>query len=234
MQNKNTLYLLITLIVLVVMIGGTCLYVINNNQVKIVEYKQDSYKDNPSNITVTEIPQEEAPIEKKNVGDENLKRFFTSNTPAGNEVSNVVGYFAGGAFLTYVPQWMVENWSSGSNVDGSVTTFSPKDSYKATKDFSDIVIKASQTDETYNAEWLFQSNKSNSLVAEVILNVEGDMRIYHIEKQDGDNIQETFYIDGDKKTGIFIFSASQENYYKYNVRVKEFIQGLRKGGVARG
>lgn len=231
MQNKQIIYSLIALIVIIVIIGGSCLYYISNNQTAIIEYKQTSKEDEP---TIIELNTPKVIEKQIDIGEINFNQYFTSNTPSGNEVSNVVGYFAGGAFLTYVPQWMADNWMNDSSDNGNMTIFTTKSPSSIKKDFSDIVIKTQTTDETFNAEWLFQNNKKGALVSEVILNTEGDMVVYHTEKQNGEYIEETFYIDGTGKTGVFTFSASQENYYKYNTRVKEFIQGLRKSGSPRG
>lgn len=216
MKNKQVEYLLIFLIVI---LSGACLYLINKeHEVVSIPSSIVEYKDTDEEIQYIEIKSEE-------LGDV----VFNSKPQYG--VSNVVGYFAGGAFITEVPNWMADNWYSKSEY--GVTTFAPRPS-NLHKDFSDIVILVSTTSETMNAEYLYGTEKDTADVAEIILGKKGEFRIYHIENIDSGTVFSRYYIDGNGKTGIFTFSADERNYYKYNVKIKEFIYGLSVGEEIRG
>lgn len=166
-----------------------------------------------------------------------LTLYFEAGQRQAN-TSNAVGYFAGGAFLTYVPDWIVEHWGSGGSNDGTLTTFYPRDIASTSRDFSDIVITAQASTEVFSADWLFENEKKEGgkavVNAEIFVNEEEDMRIYHIEKAIGDRIEEKYFIDGNGKTGVFEFSSSKRNYYYYSVKVKEFIRGLTLAKGPRG
>ena len=60
------------------------------------------------------------------------------------------------------------------------------------------------------------------------------MRIYYIERRSGEQISFRFYIDGNGKTAVIKFSAPERNYAKYAPKIREFIQGLGKGGAPQG
>jgi len=216
MKNKQVEYLLISLIVI---LSGACLYLINREQgVVSIPSNIVEYKDTDEEIQYIEIKSEE-------LGDV----VFNSKPQYG--VSNVVGYFAGGAFITEVPNWMADNWYSKSSV--GVTTFTPNSS-NLNRDFSDITILTSTTSETMNAEHLYGIEKNTADVAEIVLGKKGDFRIYHIENIENGTVYSKYYIDGNGKTGIFTFSADERNYYKYSVKIKEFIYGLSVGEEIRG
>jgi hypothetical protein len=167
MQNKYTISLLVVLIILTITLISFFIYFINNNLVHAPISE--------SNVKVSaDVPKEIShPIPVIEATNEEL--FFSEKTPKSTNVSNVVGYFAGGAFLTYIPQWMADNWSIDSTSDGATTTITPNKPTSNKKDFSDIVINVAPTDETFNAEWLFESNKKDSIVSEVIINEAADM-----------------------------------------------------------
>ena len=161
---------------------------------------------------------------------------FDSEPRAGK--SNVVGYFASGAFVTDLPEWISQNWMSPESAPDTVI-FTPRDTI-ASRDFSDITIVSRDTSEIYNAEYLFEDNKLHArgegklVNSEVILNETSDMRIYHIERSLLGMIYSTYYIDGNGKTAEITFSASEATYFPYSSKVKEFIRGLSKGGEPRG
>ncbi|MES3030978.1 MAG: hypothetical protein V4697_01035 [Patescibacteria group bacterium] len=160
-----------------------------------------------------------------------------SSTP-NSAYSNVVGYFAYGAFVTELPDWLSQNWMSPKTSDDT-TVFVPRVN-SAGRDFSDIVITSKNTDELWNAEYLFEDNIAHAqgegtlVNSEIILNETSDMRIYHIERAMEGWVYALYYIDGDGKTAEISFSAQEANYFNYSSKVKEFIQGLSKGSEPRG
>ena len=218
MKNKQLDYFLIALIII---LSAICLYLINkrdvvdlSNQTKYVALT-DSTQDIVSNIQIEPSP---------SIGD----MVFDS----GNVKNGVVGYFAGGAFVTTIPDWMANNWISKTGNTPEVTIFSPRTT-EENRDFSDIIVVTATTTETMNAAYLFQVDREPN-VSEILLSPSGDFRIYHTERHQGDWVYSTYYIDGKGKTGRFHFSADMKNYYKYSVKIKEFIFGLGVNEEVRG
>lgn len=155
--------------------------------------------------------------------------------------SNVVGYISGGAFYIYVPNWMVDNWRIESlQEDNSIIRITPNDKIIQTGDYSDIYVKSYETDEKDNALNLYNldlKDKTNSgkiINNEIILNEENDTRSYNIERENNKRIYFTSYIDGNGKTIKIDFDSSKENYYKYIVKIKEFIRGLVNPSSIKG
>lgn len=155
--------------------------------------------------------------------------------------SNVVGYIAGGAFYIYVPNWMVDNWRIESlQEDDSIIRITPNDKIIQTGDYSDIYVKSYETDEKDNALNLYNldlKDKTNSgkiINNEIILNEENDTRSYNIERENNKRIYFTSYIDGNGRTIKIDFDSSKENYYKYIVKIKEFIRGLVNPSSIKG
>ena len=66
------------------------------------------------------------------------------------------------------------------------------------------------------------------------MNTEGDIRIYHTERVATGRIYDTFYLDGNGKTAVIRFDADQENYSTYGPKIREFVEGLEKGGEVQG
>jgi len=108
--------------------------------------------------------------------------------------SNVVGYFAHGAFILDWPNWLVENWHTIKSQNSDDMIFTPNVDI-LNRDFSDIAIVVQKSTENYNADTLYGNdlnNKSGLLISEVILNKAEDLRVYHIERSLGNgNISET-------------------------------------------
>jgi hypothetical protein len=216
MKNKQLEYLLIFIIII---LTATCLYLINREQgVVSIPSNTVEYKNTEEEIQYIEIISEE-------LGD------VVFNTKPKFEGSGVTVYFDGDAFITELPNWMADYWYSNS--DAGMTTFSPRP-FNLYKDFSDITILTSTTSETMNAEYLYGIEKNTADVAEIVLGKNGDFRIYHIENIKNGIVFSKYYIDGNGKTGIFTFSADATNYYKYSLKIKEFIYGLSVSGEVRG
>ena len=181
-------------------------------------------------------------------------KYFMAVTPVNQGLgssSNIVGYFAGGNFFFYVPQWIPDHWTM-TNV-GAGMKFSIKDKIKT--DFSDITIAVATTTENHNAETLYTKEIPSSdkalcitgsrceikdpnspiITAEILLSTVGDTRIYHVvdERPDG-TIRDRYFIDGRNMTATITFSAEKEGYSLYAPKVKEFVQGIGKGESPRG
>jgi len=150
--------------------------------------------------------------------------------------SNVVGYLgSGGSFVMDVPDWIVDHWRSDTG-DGDVFTFTPKDNVDL-KDFSDIGIFLQSTTEQYNASTLYdmeRSSKTGLILAEVLLNDAGDMRIYHVERFDGDMISDDFYMDGNSKTAKVQFYSDKFAHDVAGTKVREFVEGFGVGHGPQG
>lgn len=158
---------------------------------------------------------------------------FSSSPSAGS--SNVVGYFASGGFVMYLPDWTAEHWMTekGENPDSLV--FVPRIAANTPRDYSDIDITVNPTDELMNAAWLYEKGRNaplpagSSISSEVMQNEVGDMRIYHITTVDANKFYETFFLDGNGKTAIITFSANKDAYLEYSTKVKELVRGIGIG-----
>ena len=180
-----------------------------------------------------------AEINKEQVEDLDDIDVFSEKQKTGN-YSNVVGYISGGAFYTYIPNWMSDNWRIMSlQEDDSIMVITPKDNIKF-RDYSDIYIKSYETDEKSNALNLYNLDLSDKtklgkiINNEIVVNDEYDTRSYNIERENNKQIYFTSYIDGNGKTIKIDFDSSKENYYKYILKIKEFIKGLVNSSDIRG
>jgi hypothetical protein len=167
---------------------------------------------------------------------------FTSLPDSPYQVysSNIVGYFDSGSVLFSFPRWISDHWKTKEATDTSEIIFTPQENIP-TRDFSDIVIDIGTTTETYNANNLYNIDINSNLTAgetlllsEILLNVNGDLRIYHIQQEGNGMIIDTYYFDGNKKTATVIFSANRANYTQYGAKVKEMVQGLQNGSGPQG
>jgi hypothetical protein len=180
-----------------------------------------------------------AEINKEQVEDLDDIDVFSEKQKTDN-YSNVVGYISGGAFYTYIPNWMSDNWRIMSlQEDDSIMVITPKDNIKF-RDYSDIYIKSYETDEKSNALNLYNLDLSDKtklgkiINNEIVVNDEYDTRSYNIERENNKQIYFTSYIDGNGKTIKIDFDSSKENYYKYILKIKEFIKGLVNSSDIRG
>jgi hypothetical protein len=123
--------------------------------------------------------------------------------------------------------------------DDSIMVITPKDNIKF-RDYSDIYIKSYETDEKSNALNLYNLDLSDKtklgkiINNEIVVNDEYDTRSYNIERENNKQIYFTSYIDGNGKTIKIDFDSSKENYYKYILKIKEFIKGLVNSSDIRG
>lgn len=212
MNNKQLEVLLISVIVV---LSATCLYLINKEE---------------AHTSYTSIPDAVEIIKVISTNDNQINDIVFDS---GTEASNVVGYFANGAFTTVVPSWMANNWYSKDGEVSGTTVFSPR-TVDSNRDFSDIVVYTASTSETLNAAYLFDKDNDDAIVSEILIGQNGDFRIYHTESRKDGRIFSKFYIDGNGQTGIFTFDASEKNYYKYSVKIKEFVFGLGVSEEVRG
>ncbi len=212
MKNKQLEFLLISVIVV---LSAACLYLINKGEVR---------------TSYTAIPDATEIIKVISTNDNQINDIVFDS---GTEESNVVGYFANGAFTTVVPSWMANNWYSKVGEVSDTTVFSPRTA-DSNRDFTDIVVYTASTSETLNAAYLFDKDNDDAIVSEILIGQNGDFRIYHTESRKDGRIFSKFYIDGNGQTGIFTFDASEKNYYKYSVKIKEFIFGLGVSEEVRG
>jgi hypothetical protein len=135
---------------------------------------------------------------------------------------------------------MSDNWRIMSlQEDDSIMIITPKDNIKF-RDYSDIYIKSYKTDEKSNALNLYNLDLSDKaklgkiINNEIVVNDEYDTRSYNIERENNKQIYFTSYIDGNGKTIKIDFDSSKENYYKYILKIKEFIKGLVNSSDIRG
>lgn len=159
--------------------------------------------------------------------------------------SNIVGYFGGGAFAWYVPDWLVTNWRMTSYDTGMVFIPLVRDN---PADFGDISFTLSTSTELYNAENLYQTRldtilKSDLISNEVLLNklgsaktvgpeinlqIETDTRIYHIIDMDGDGIhmRDSYYMDGNAKTLVIMIEAKSEVFPQFTDKIRDMVEGI--------
>lgn len=218
-------------LVLIIIVGTALATFFYCNKYKVGQ----EYVSSTNNVVVEKAAVvSEVPIENKSATTQSTVDFsyIFNSSPRPENVSNIVGYFAYGAFATYIPDWLAEHWRIDGNDEGTVTTISPKEKID-NRDFSNIVITVKPTDELFNADSLYNNdiNGLNSKVLinnEVLLIEEGDIRIYVVERESDGTIYATYYIDGNGKTGAIDFSADEDNYFEYSLKVKEFVKGLRR------
>ena len=166
-------------------------------------------------------------------------RLFESKKGETN-TSNIVGYFAGGAFYWYIPAWLEENWKITDAVETEGFVISPKVSLEG-RPFSDISIGVQDTSESFNAVYLYDNDvahKNGTLrIHEVLLNKHGDgmltiqmetnSRIYHTQREVSGKVYDRYYIDGSKeKTASIIFTADTDQFSKYESKIREFVEGI--------
>lgn len=152
---------------------------------------------------------------------------------------NIVGYFAGGAFGWYVPDWLYENWTLKKiegDPDNQGMTFTPKE---AVTDglISDITMYVATSTETFNAETLFDIQKrSGAVLSEVLLNkhtegrativMETNTMIYHIQVLDKEWMTDIYYINGFGKTLSISFRSDKNNFPAYSAKIRDLVEGI--------
>jgi hypothetical protein len=151
-------------------------------------------------------------------------------------LSGVFGYIGGGAFVTIVPDWMSEHWLIEDPSSKNLILIKPKGvSSYPNRPFSDITIKMNATDEAFNAEALYDSEKNilgpKTVFREILFNNSRDTQIFHVEKIYDDYVAHSFFLNGNGMTAAVYFSGSLENYLLYSQKIKEFVLGLGRGAI---
>lgn len=153
---------------------------------------------------------------------------------------NIVGYFAGGAFGWYVPDWMVQNWTIKDSALDEGMVIVPK-LRRNDNDFSNIIFTIQPSTETFNAATLYENNvkslvPASLVINEVVLNkhtegglmitMETDTRIYHIQELVNGRAADTYYIDGKGKTLIITFDAKEEVFSQFAPHIRNMVEGI--------
>lgn len=156
-----------------------------------------------------------------------------------DNVSSIVGYFGGGSFVWYLPDWLVNNWDM-TTLQPDDMVFKPK-IRRDSNDFSDLFFDVEPSSETYNAVILFQNkinstSKSNLVIQETLLNkhngdqitliVETNTHIYHIIDKEGIYTNDTYYIDGNGKTLVVTFKSKSEIFSQFSEHIRNMIEGI--------
>ncbi len=236
MNKKISIFLII--IVLLAAVSVVSIY-----------YKKPSIQTSTDDL-VSEIHDDLAtttPIVKETIKKDlvpSLSYLFESE-PRNPTYSNIVGYFAGGAFAWYVPDWLVENWKIDNSVNNSGMLFTPKEPI-SNSPISDIAINVSTSTEDFNAETLFEKEKllGNVIIAEILLNkhAEGDItliietttRIYHVQSERGGRVHEMYFMDGNNKTAQILFSSDKENFQSYVTKIRDMVEGIGEAKSPQG
>ena len=161
-------------------------------------------------------------------------------------IGNTVGYFAHGAFLWYVPDWLPDNWHEVSRDDSGSMTWAPnvrEDPYV----FSNIEFYVATSTETFNAAYLYDKDQSTSMGSyqvsfkEVLMNktsggtlvlpIETSTRIYHVmgTNFDGSQTSDTYYLDGGNKTLRILFTADTDIISQFENNIRDMVE--RIGGL---
>jgi hypothetical protein len=209
--------------------------VLEKNSLPTAKKETETLAKNSTSSTNVSLPTKDEvnQLQKKSAP---LTTYFEKSSSLEN-VSNIVGYFAYGAFYTYLPIWIADNWQIDGSDNGEVTTISPRNDIN-NRDFSNIRMVAKNSSESFNANWLFENEKKdfvkNIINFEIITTDNDNMLVYHIEKDIGEQIMDLYYIDGNGKTAVISFSSSKSNYYYYSAKIKKFIQSLTLSKEPRG
>ena len=162
--------------------------------------------------------------------------------------SNIVGYFGGGAFAWYVPDWLAENWIIPTPKFSEVMNMAPKIRDNP-EDFSDIVFDVASSTETFNAATLYEAEASSTepsalINQEVVLNkhtegglmlvIETDTHIYHIQKSVQDRIKDIYYIDGNGKTLMVTFDARADIFPQFSAKIRNLVEGIGEVKAPQG
>ncbi len=164
-------------------------------------------------------------------------------------ISNIVGYFAHGAFAWSVPNWLANNWVMGKyGSEGMKFTPKVRENYD---DFSDIIYDVSTSTESNNAENIYLTMindipKNEMIISEIILNkatkdmisiqMENSTRIYHIAAYTGDfkHITDLYFMDGNGKTLDLRFEASVTAYPQFSDKIRDMVEGIGELKLPQG
>ncbi len=159
---------------------------------------------------------------------------FMENDSRSN-TSNVVGYIGRGAFSLNLPNWLADHWKMSTS-DGNHYEFYPFENVNRSS-FSNISVSLTSLTEVYNADSRYDyslENDKNIILSEIFFNSNGDLRIYHTQQREGGLIVDNFYVDGNSMTARVHFSAKESMYSAVGPKIKEFMQGIGKGGTPQG
>ncbi len=164
-------------------------------------------------------------------------------------ISNIVGYFAHGAFAWYVPNWLANNWEvKPFGTEGMI--FNPK--VRASfDDFSDIIFSVSTSTELNNAEnlhftMLNNIPKDEIIISEVLLNkamkdmisvqMENSTRIYHIAAYTADfkHISDLYFMDGNGRTLDLRFETKASIYPQFSNKIRDMVEGIGELKLPQG
>lgn len=233
-MNKNFILGTVLGVVLALIIAGSAFYIFTQRQE--VETEASAIRDLLPTATLPQSSSTTATATFNTV-EFNIVDVFTAR-PRSENVSNIIGYLAYGAFVINVPDWTVEHWASRSGEVPGSTVFYPRN-LQGPRDFSDIVVNVLSSREDFNAEYLYDRDRTDSIAAapmitESFLNDSQDTIIYHVQRSSTAMVYDTFYLDGFNSTATISFSANRENYGKHGPKVREFVRGLGKGGQPQG
>lgn len=189
----------------------------------------------------------QVPIANNNSVIQEVPGVFSEATRSAS-TSNIVGYFAGGSFFWYVPSWVEKSWNISNPKGADGFTVSPKVVISNRK-FSDIVVAVNSSTETYNAVTLYDEDRNSKegrlIINEVLLNKHGqgmlqintdtNTRIYHVQREIGGDIYDRYYLDGSGgKTAYVVFHAATEEFSKYEIKIREFVESIGTGTQPQG
>jgi hypothetical protein len=155
--------------------------------------------------------------------------------------SNIVGYFGGGAFAWYVPDWLVNNWEM-KPFRGQGMIFTPK-VQNDSGDYFHITFDVSTSTELNNAANVIYTKQSyipkdEIIIQEVLLNkhsgdmlslqIEADTRIHHLTAYTRDfrRITDMYFMDGNGKTLEITFEARAEIFPQFSNKIRDLVEGI--------
>lgn len=162
-----------------------------------------------------------------------------------SQYSNIVGYFAEGAFVWYVPDWLIENWEMKQYQDrGYTITFTPKEEIDLKK-VTQISFYYEPSSETFNAATMYDESSSNKvLIKEILLSqhkqgtlqilIEPETRIYHLQEESINMISDLYMMDGNGYTLRINFSADKEIFNRYANKIRDMVEGISESKAPQG
>jgi hypothetical protein len=233
MRPKTPLYLLI----LVVVLAGLSM--------AIYKYALNIFPESPL-VVVAIVPQKQTenavvmPVQTEALTASYSYLFAAHPEP---HTGNIVGYFAGGAFGWYVPDWLFENWTgpgSTTTPDGSMV-FAPKTKSPSDPALSPITFTVKPSSETFNAASLYDDalnshDSTKIIINEILLSKHGEggttivmetgTRIYHVQKEFSGTIEDLYFIDGNGKTLELSFVSDADIFPQFSEKIRDLVEGI--------
>lgn len=169
--------------------------------------------------------------------------YLFESATTSSEYSNVIGTLAYESFAWYVPDWLLANWemSESASQDGNSISFTPKGDVDLRK-ISHITFHFQLSTEEYNAGTIYDNlNEQKTLISEILLSkhadsmlkigMEPETRIYHVQIENINAINDVYIIDGNGYTLRINFSADKDIFYRYATKIRDMIEGI---GEVRG